>query len=150
MIGSAAFLVDTNVLVYAYDLAEPVKRARATTVLRRLRAHSAGALTTQVLNEFFVTTTRKIPAPLSVQQAELAVTAYVRSWIVHNTTPLIVLEAVRGVRTYQFSYWDSLIWASAKLNAIPNVLSEDFADGAIVDGVRFLNPSTPSFDPTTL
>jgi predicted nucleic acid-binding protein len=65
-------------------------------------------------------------------------------------TPLIVLEAVRGLRTYQFSYWDSLIWASAKLNGIPNILSEDICDGVILDGVRFLNPFKASFDPATL
>ena len=75
MIGSTAFLVDTNVLVYAYDLAEPAKRPWAVTVLRRLHARGTGALTTQVLSEFFVTVTRKIPAPLTLQQAEQALTA---------------------------------------------------------------------------
>jgi len=107
-------------------------------------------LTTQVLSEFFVTATRKIASPLTIQQAELALTAYTRSWVVYGMTPLIVLETVRGLRTYQFSYWDSLIWASAKLNGVANVLSEDFSDGAILDGVRFRNPFGPSFDPATL
>ncbi len=59
-------LVDTNVLVYAYDRSEPEKQRRALEVLDRL---AVGVLSTQVLAEFFVAVTRKIPAPLSAEEA---------------------------------------------------------------------------------
>jgi predicted nucleic acid-binding protein len=64
----------------------------------------------------------------------------------HVSTKSIVLEAVRGLQRHRLSYWDSLIWATAKLNDVPNVLSEDFNDGALLEGVRFLNPFTTTLD----
>ena len=144
--GSSAFLVDTNVLVYAYDSSDVAKRDRAITVLDGLAARRIGAVSAQVLGEFFVTVTRKIPEPLTKKEAERRLTNYVRSWIVYDLTESIVLEAVRGLQRHRLSYWDSLIWATAKLNNVPNILSEDFSDRRLVEGVRFLNPFSQAFD----
>jgi predicted nucleic acid-binding protein len=58
---------------------------------------------------------------------------------------MIVLEAARGIRNYQFSYYDAQIWAVAHLNQIPAVFSEDFAPSQI-EGVRFVNPFDPDFE----
>jgi predicted nucleic acid-binding protein len=52
----------------------------------------------------------------------------------------IILEALRGLGLYSFSYYDAQIWAVARLYRIPCVLSEDFQDGATFDGVTFRNP----------
>ena len=64
-------------------------------------------------------------------------------------TPLIVLEAARGVRDHRLNYWDAQVWATARLNQIPLVLSEDFKDGFVLDGVRFVNPFARAFDLAT-
>ena len=133
-------LVDTNVLVYAYDRSEPEKQVRALNVLDRLAETQRGTITAQVMAEFFVAVTRKIPAPLSPAQAMERLQNYWLSWQVLDLTPMIVLEAARGVRDHQFSYWDAQIWAAARLNQIPVVLSEDFNSGATTEGVSFLNP----------
>jgi predicted nucleic acid-binding protein len=61
-----------------------------------------------------------------------------------------VLEAVRGVERYQFSYWDALIWAQPNFNGVPNIVSEDFSHGRLIEGVRFLNPFIGAFDLTRL
>jgi predicted nucleic acid-binding protein len=143
---SSAFLVDTNVLVNVYDATNAAKRRQAMAVMDQLRLRGAGALSAQVLGEFFVAVTRKIPRPLTAAEAERRIANYLRSWPVYELTPLVVLEAVQGVQRYQLSYWDSLIWATAKLNGVANVLSEDFDDGALLDGVRFLNPFGSRFD----
>ncbi|MBM3130676.1 MAG: PIN domain-containing protein [Chloroflexi bacterium] len=74
------------------------------------------------------------------------VSNYVSAWTVFDMTAAIVLEATRGVRDHQFSFWDAQIWASARMNQIPLVLSEDFQDGANIEGVRFRNPFAPEFD----
>jgi predicted nucleic acid-binding protein len=58
---------------------------------------------------------------------------------------MIVLEAGRGVRDHQLSYYDSQIWAIARLNQVPTIFSEDFSDGAVLEGVRFVNPFSPDF-----
>ncbi len=138
-------LVDTNVLVYAYDRTAPLKQRRALEVLDRLVATSSGVLTTQVLAEFFVTVTRKITKPLPTDEAESRVHNLVRAWPIIELTGMIILEAARGVREHHFSYWDAQIWATAKLNQIPVVLSEDFSDGQTTEGIRFMNPFSAKF-----
>jgi predicted nucleic acid-binding protein len=148
--GLSAFFLDTNVLVYAYDPADMTKRIRAMTVVTQLGTQQRGALSAQVLSEFVVTVTRKITPPLTLEEAEQRLTNYMRSWRVVDLTARIVVEAVRGVRQHQLAYWDSLIWATAKLSGIPTVLSEDFSHGRLIEGVRFLNPFAPTFDLTLL
>lgn len=142
---TARFFVDTNVLVYVYSLTEPDKARRAIEVLQRLVADRLGAISTQVLAEFFSTVTRRITVPLSVEEAYERLEYYLQKWEVINMSGAIVLEAARGVREYQFSFWDAQIWAAAKLNQIPIVLTEDFNIGASIEGVRFVNPFAPEF-----
>ena len=69
-----------------------------------------------------------------------------QSWPIINVTPPIILEAARGAQQYQLSFWDALIWATAKLNQIPVVLSEDFNVGGVIEGIRFVNPLADEFD----
>ncbi|MBI4588808.1 MAG: PIN domain-containing protein [Candidatus Rokubacteria bacterium] len=143
-------LVDTNVLVYAYDRAEPGKQGRAIDTLRRLVATGRGRLSAQVLGEFFQVVTRKIQARLSLADAYGQMATLTRAWPVLPITPLIVLEAARGVRDHRLAYWDAQVWATARLNQIPLVLSEDFKDGRVLDGVQFLDPFARAFDPATI
>jgi predicted nucleic acid-binding protein len=53
---------------------------------------------------------------------------------------------LRAVRAHQIPYYDALIWASARMNGIPFLLSEDGQDGRNIEGVRTLNPLKTSFD----
>ncbi len=136
--------VDTNILVYAYDRSEPQKQLAALQILNQLALTGTGVISSQVLAEFFVTVTneRKFSSPLSAANTYEYIQDYLRSWEVVEVTGLVVLEAARGVRDYQFSFWDAQIWATAKLNQILVVYSEDFNVGASVEGVRFINPFT--------
>jgi len=93
-----------------------------------------------VLAEFVVAVTLKIAEPLDIEAAWNSVENYQRSWTVFDLTGLIILEAIRGVREHRFSYWDAQIWATARLNQVPVVLSEDFASGSTVEGITFTNP----------
>jgi predicted nucleic acid-binding protein len=143
---SASVLIDTNILVYAYDRSAPQKQQQALDVLDYLVVRGSGAISTQVLAEFFVVVTRKIAAPLSVEEAYKRLENYLLSWIVLETSGLIVLEAVRGVRDYGMHFWDAQIWATARLNQIGSVLSEDFSTGSVIEGVRFVSPFAPDFN----
>ncbi len=142
---SDKIFVDTNVLVYAYDRSEPEKQKQARQILDYLTTAGAGAISTQILSEFFVTVTRKLAAPLSNKQAYDRVKNYLQSWTTLNLTGMIVLEAARGVCDYQFSFWDAQIWAAARLNQISTVFSEDFNTGAVIEGVQFVNPFADDF-----
>lgn len=133
-------LVDTNLLVYAYDRSEPEKQIKAIETLDHLVKNRTGILSPQVLSEFYNVVTRKLAAPLTPQEGYTSISNYIRSWNMVDLTSLVVLEAVRGVRDHRLSYWDSLIWATAKMNQIPTVLSEDFSHDSVLEGVRFTNP----------
>jgi len=139
-------LIDTNVVVYAYDVRDRDKQLRALEVLRRLVADGRGRLSAQVLGEFLRVATRKLVPPLTPGEAVEQAGNLAASWPVVPITAFIVLEAGRGVEAHRLSYWDAQLWATARLNQIEIVLSEDFADGRLIDGVRFRNPFTAAFD----
>jgi len=118
---------------------------RAKDVLDRLELVGLGRLSVQNLAEFFSVSTRKLSPPLSPKEALEQVNLLTRVWTIFDLTPLIVLEAVRGVRDYQMSYYDAQIWATARRNQIPTIFSEEFNVGATLEGVRFINPFAPEF-----
>jgi predicted nucleic acid-binding protein len=68
--------IDTNLLIYAHDVDAAAKHDPAKRVLQELRTERAGALSTQVLQEFYVNVTRKIASPLSKKSARAAVSGY--------------------------------------------------------------------------
>jgi predicted nucleic acid-binding protein len=138
-------LVDSNVLVYAYDRSEPEKQRSAVALLDRMVAAGVGVLTTQVMAEFFVSVTRKIAAPLDIPVAAERVRNYVLSWPIVDVTSMVVLEATRGVSDHQLHFWDAQLWAAARLNQIDVLFTEDLPSGASIDGVRFVNPFAPGF-----
>jgi predicted nucleic acid-binding protein len=142
----AKMIVDTNVLLYAYDRGAPVKQPQAVALLDRLVQQGSGVLTPQILAEFYVNVTRKFDPPLTPEGAYERLQNYFLSWEVLDMTGQIVLEAARGAQRYQMSYWDAQIWASARLNQIPIILSEDFDAGAVIEGVRFVDPFAHDFD----
>jgi len=143
---TAKVMLDTNVLVYAYDRSGDAKQEIAFRLLERLAGSGAGVISTQLLAEFFVTVTRKITLPLTLEQASARVRHFCRLWPVLGLNEMVIIEAIRGVREYRFSYWDAQVWATARLNQIGVVLSEDFPADSDVEGVRFFNPFHPGFD----
>jgi len=142
----ATVLVDTNVLIYGHDPANRAKQLRAIEVLDGLHANGTGRLSAQTLGEFFAAITRGLRPLLTVSKALRQVENFGHSWIVFDITPLIIMEAARGVRAHKFSYFDAQIWATARLNQVPVIFSEDFNVGSIVEGVQFVNPFDSNFD----
>ncbi len=141
-----AILIDTNVLVYAHDAAEPAKHEQAIQVLDHLAVTGSGRLSVQCLAEFFGVVTRGVSPRLTALEASQQVERLVRAWPTHPLTPLIVLEATRGVREYRLAHWDAQLWATARLNQIPVIFSEDFNVGSTLEGVRFVSPFAPDFE----
>lgn len=148
--ASNAFLVDTNVLVYAHDPRDSDKQRQAITVLESLVAADMAVLSVQCLSEFFNVVTRRLPEPMTASEALAQVERFVRSFRVLNLTPQVVLEGCRGVIQHGLSIWDAFIWAIARLNQVGYVLTEDAQHNRFLDGVRFLNPFSPVFDMTLI
>jgi predicted nucleic acid-binding protein len=139
------FFLDTNLLVYLYDRSEPLKQRRAREVLARLAEAEAGVVSAQVLAEFLVTVTRKLVAPLPLAIALEQLACHLRLWKVVDVTGILVVEAAAAARKYRLNYWAAQVWAAARFNQVPVVLSEDFSHGAEIDGVRFANPFAEDF-----
>jgi predicted nucleic acid-binding protein len=146
IVARTDFLVDTNVLVYAYDAAAPNKRRRAADVLNRLHASGRGSLSVQVLSEFYTNVTRKPLIPLTPDQARDSSIRYVRSWHVLDLTDRTFLDAVQAVQSHRMAYWDALIWATASQHSVANILTEDQQDGRLIGPIRYMDPFSPSFD----
>jgi len=139
-------LIDTNILVYAHQPSETVKYERAMRIIETLMTNGLGRLSAQILAEFLSATTRGRRPILAIDDALRQATLLAEGLPVFDQTRLIVLEAGRGVRDHQLSYFDAQIWATARLNQVPTIFTEDFTNGRRLEGVQFLNPLLPEFD----
>lgn len=131
--------VDTNVLVYARDASEPDKQPRAHEWLATLWRVREGRLSFQVLEEYYVTVTRKLSPGLGREAAQADIQDLLawRPVGVDGST----LDAAWAVeRRFGLSFWDALIVASAQSAGCTNLLSEDLTHGQVLDGIRVVNP----------
>ncbi len=139
MNGDAPAFVDANVLVYAFDVSAGPKHAAAIQLLETLWASGTGCLSVQVLQEFFVTITRKVPTPLSTDDAAARVREF-SAWDVFTPTADHVLEAMAIRQSRGLSFWDALIVQAATELQCDTLWTEDLADGQVIRGVRIRNP----------
>ena len=131
--------VDTNVLLYAYDRGRPAKQAKAVALLKRLWEEGSGTLSLQVLQEFYVNVTRKLPESLEPEQAE-AVVADFGTWKVYAPRFADVIKAIRLSQVHQLSFWDAMIVHSARALGCGVLWSEDLNPGQRFGGLEVRNP----------
>jgi predicted nucleic acid-binding protein len=139
---NARIFVDTNVLIYAHDVDASAKHEVAMSVLRALWSERAGALSMQVLQEFYVNVTRKITSPLRKDVARLVVNSYA-AWCI-ETTPNEITTAFRIEDEAKIGFWDALIVASAAKCGAVRILSEDLNARQVIAGIPIENPFTPA------
>ena len=131
--------VDTNVLVYAHDADAGKKHSFAKELLSQLWETRTGILSTQVLQEFIVAVTRKVPNPISIAQARRALRNYVAWQLVVNDSK-IILQATEIQEAHQLSFWDALIVSSAFAGNASVIATEDLNHGQRVEGILIQNP----------
>ena len=134
----ASVFVDTNVLVYAFDGADPDKQAVARSVLK---GSDVLVLSTQVLLEFFVVVTRKLDPPVPADLARAAVTEFSKLQVVSADASL-VQRAVEASITHHLSVWDAMIIEAASVAGCATVLTEDLAAGLTIRDVHIVDPFT--------
>lgn len=140
------YLLDSNILVYVHDDRYPEKQRKSIEVIERVGQGPSAGLPVQVLAEFSNVTLNRLERPLLPHEVRQRIEMYEQVFPTFPLTQAMVLEAVRGVEEYSFSYYDGQIWAAAKFEQIPVVLSEDFPTGATIEGVTFINPLDEDFD----
>jgi predicted nucleic acid-binding protein len=131
--------VDTNILVYAHDRDAGPKRDRSARLLEELWESGNGRLSVQVLQEFYVSVTRKLATPVARSLAREVISSY-GAWVREVTTPEIVLRAVEISDLAQLSFWDALVVSSAEQAGATLLYSEDFQAGRMIAGIRIVNP----------
>jgi predicted nucleic acid-binding protein len=139
---TALVFVDTNILVYARDPRDVMKRARASEWVRLLWSEERGRTSVQVLNEYYDVITRKHRPAVAREDAWDDVQLYLASW---NPQPIDadVLKCARDNEArYRLSWWDSLVVAAAQIQHCALLLSEDLQDGANYGGVVVRSPFT--------
>ncbi len=134
---TARFFVDTNVLVYADDGDAGAKRNRARELIRELLRDKSGALSLQVLQEYFSVATRKLG--ISAEGARRRVALFSRFDVVHLEVPDL-LAAIDLHRLHGISIWDTLILRAALKGGCRILYSEDLQDGRLLDGLEVVNP----------
>jgi predicted nucleic acid-binding protein len=131
--------VDSNVLVYLFDKDSPNKKAVAQRILQTEGTAGNLLLSTQVLQEFYVTVTRKLAEPLKLNTALEAVRKFAAFPIV-TVDVLLILAAIRRSQNDSISFWDSLIIDAALKGGSQRLWSEDLQHGRVVNGMRIENP----------
>lgn len=131
------FSLDTNILVYAVDRDAGERHERSRELVGRAARRDC-VLTVQALAEFFHATTRKNllePARAS---------AFVRDWLdvfhVTSADDTALTDAMDAVEEHRLSFWDAMLWATARQIGCSAILSEDMQDGRRLSGVEFVNP----------
>ncbi len=138
---NAKTFVDTNVLVYAHDLDASNKHLLAKEMLQELWKNQTGVLSTQVLQEFYVSVTRKISKPLAKAAARTIVETYAL-WCI-DITPTEISAAFRIEDQARIGFWDALICAAAAKSGAARILSEDLNPGQKILGIQIVNPFLP-------
>ena len=129
--------IDTNILVYSLDQFDPVKQKKYRSLLETLVDDFQGVISTQVLQEFYVTAVKKLGAdPLLIKDI---LHAYERFEIV-IITPDTIREATDCSIINRVSFWNALIIVAAESAQCEKLWSEDLNDGEIIRGVRIENP----------
>ena len=135
----AVYFLDTNILVYAYDRSAGQKHALAAQLMEACWENENGSLSIQVLQEFFVTVTRKIAMPLDYQTARQIV-ADLAQWRLHAPKAGDLLQAIDLQQSHQLAFWDAQVIQSAASLSCKQVLSEDLNHGQMYGEVQVVNP----------
>ncbi len=129
--------LDTNILVYSLDSSNPRKKAISREYLRKCTKENCGVISTQILQEFFIVSTKKMGVePLTakslVHSFQNFETVMVSPELIENAVDCHILNRI--------SFWDALVIVAAESSKCDVVLTEDMNNGQIIRGVRIKNP----------
>jgi predicted nucleic acid-binding protein len=136
---SDRIFVDTNILVYAHDLSAGDRHAKAAAIIESLWETETGVISTQVLQEFYVTLTRKIKNPLKPDEAREIIRNYI-AWPVQINDPETTIRASEIEEKNILSFWDAMIVAAALRLQAQKIITEDLNHGQIIEGILIENP----------
>lgn len=135
------FTLDTNLLCYAYDRADPLRRAQARSLIARAGTANC-ILTMQTLGEFYSVSVRKFG--VSKERATAAVERLRRSFRIEVADLDCLTAAIALNRTHGTHFWDALLCATAEKAGCTLLFSEDGQDGRQLGAILIVNPFNPA------
>lgn len=131
--------LDTKVLVYSDDRSDKRRSKTAIAVIEEVLSAGEGVLSTQVLQEYYAVTTRKLGTDPDIARRKVAL--YARMDVVQVDVAMI-LEGTELQRAHGLSFWDALIVAAASRGGCTRLLTEDLQQGRTLAGLQIINPFT--------
>jgi len=129
--------VDTNILVYSMDKNDPEKMIRSRNLLKELKDPLYGVISTQVLQEFYVASIKKLKAePLLVK----SILKTFENFEIVTISPEIINDGIDCSILNQISFWDALIVVAAGHAKCDRLWTEDLNHGQVIRGVKIINP----------
>jgi predicted nucleic acid-binding protein len=135
-------LIDTNILVYAYDTSEGERHELAKTIIKDVWTKGGGVIALQNLCEFFVVVTKKVELPLPLEEAQTIISDIISStrWMVIDRDQRTLTEAIEIVKSTGTHFWDALIAACMLENGIVKIVTENESDFNKIKDLTVINP----------
>ena len=138
-----SFLIDTNIIAYAYDVSEPLKREKCLNFVKKaFNGEKEAFITNQILGELFVTLTKNFKKPLEKEDAQLIISSIINSktWVKINYSHKTIEKAIILSKEYNLPFWDCLISATMIENNIFTIYTENEKDFKNIVGIKAINP----------
>lgn len=138
-----AALVDTNILVYRFDVRFPNKQRIATELLRRGIVEDSIRIPHQAIVEFVAAVTRPLVenrSLLTPEDARREAEEFLAQFSILYPNEALVRLALRGAAAYQLAWFDAHLWAYAEHYGLSELISEDFQHDRLYGTVRVVNP----------
>lgn len=135
-------LIDTNIIVYAYDTSEGGKHRASRNLLRQIWKEGGGVICLQNLMEFFVIITRKVENPIDVGEAKTIVEDFLKSdnWRIIDRDTDTFFKAIDLVAEHKVHFWDAVIAACMEENDLTEIITENKKDFEKIPHIQITIP----------
>ncbi len=137
---SDKFFLDTNILVYSFDLSAPSKCDKAKELIYSALKDANGIISFQVVQEFLNFSLKKAKTPMTDQQAQQYYSKVLKPLCLIHSSEQLYRKALSLKSPVQCGWYDAVILASAILSDAKKLYSEDFQTGRTIEGVKIVNP----------
>jgi predicted nucleic acid-binding protein len=134
------YFLDTNILIYSFDHASPVKQKKANHLIKTALVESKGCISYQVIQEFLNVATKKFTPPLAVLDCQRYLDVVLQPLCQIFTSIDLYHKALDLMARWQYSFYDSLILAAALQADCKILYSEDLKHEQSINSLTILNP----------
>ena len=134
------FFLDTNIVVYSFDQSSAAKSEVADHLLRQGLLTRKGAISYQVVQEFFNVARRRSPGPMRLEEAEHFLSTVLGPLCIVHSSPALFHRSLQLVERFRLQWYDALIVAGALEAKCGILYSEDFQNGQKFDDLEIRNP----------